>query len=378
MDVELHRGLKGVYITNTELCYIDGQNGKLYYRGYPIEELAAKSNFEETSYLLLNGKLPTKNELENFKKSLIKNREIPEEVSDTIKKIGKIAHPMDTLRSAVSMLSAYDKNITNTKPEENYRRAIELTAKIASIVAMTKRVRENKKIIEPDESLDHAANFMHMMGLNTDPLSVKTMDVALILHLEHGMNASTFSCVVTASTLADLYASITSGIATLKGPLHGGANEKALAMYRAIGKPENVETYIHESFERKDRIMGFGHRVYKNYDPRAKILRKYMEDIGNRNGDKENLLKIALKVEDMMIKELGTTKGIWPNVDSFSGVVYNDLGIPIDMFTPIFAVGRIVGWSAHVMEYLKENELLRPLDNYTGKLDLKYVPIENR
>ncbi len=378
MDVELHKGLKGVYITNTELCYIDGQNGKLYYRGYPIEELAAKSNFEETSYLLLNGKLPTKNELENFKKSLIKNREIPEEVSDTIKKIGKIAHPMDTLRSAVSMLSAYDKNITNTKPEENYRRAIELTAKIASIVAMTKRVRENKKIIEPDESLDHAANFMHMMGLNTDPLSVKTMDVALILHLEHGMNASTFSCVVTASTLADLYASITSGIATLKGPLHGGANEKALAMYRAIGKPENVETYIHESFERKDRIMGFGHRVYKNYDPRAKILRKYMEDIGNRNGDKENLLKIALKVEDMMIKELGTTKGIWPNVDSFSGVVYNDLGIPIDMFTPIFAVGRIVGWSAHVMEYLKENELLRPLDNYTGKLDLKYVPIENR
>ncbi len=309
---------------------------------------------------------------------MIKNREIPEEVSDTIKKIGKIAHPMDTLRSAVSMLSAYDKNITNTKPEENYRRAIELTAKIASIVAMTKRVRENKKIIEPDESLDHAANFMHMMGLNTDPLSVKTMDVALILHLEHGMNASTFSCVVTASTLADLYASITSGIATLKGPLHGGANEKALAMYRAIGKPENVETYIHESFERKDRIMGFGHRVYKNYDPRAKILRKYMEDIGNRNGDKENLLKIALKVEDMMIKELGTTKGIWPNVDSFSGVVYNDLGIPIDMFTPIFAVGRIVGWSAHVMEYLKENELLRPLDNYTGKLDLKYVPIENR
>jgi citrate synthase len=378
MDVELHRGLKGIYITNTELCYIDGQNGKLYYRGYPIEELAAKSNFEETSYLLLNGKLPTKNELDDFKKSLVKNREIPPEVADTIKKIGKIAHPMDTLRSAVSMLSAYDKNITNTKPEENYRRAIELTAKIASIVAMTKRVRENKKIIEPDASLDHAANFMHMMGLNTDPLSVKTMDVALILHLEHGMNASTFSCVVTASTLADLYASITSGIATLKGPLHGGANEKALAMYRAIGKPENVETYIHESFERKDRIMGFGHRVYKNYDPRAKILRKYMEDIGNRNGDKENLLKIALKVEDMMIKELGTTKGIWPNVDSFSGVVYNDLGIPIDMFTPIFAVGRIVGWSAHVMEYLKENELLRPLDNYTGKLDLKYVPIENR
>ncbi|MEM0161081.1 MAG: citrate/2-methylcitrate synthase [Thermoplasmata archaeon] len=378
MDVELHRGLKGVYITNTELCYIDGQNGKLYYRGYPIEDLAAKSNFEETSYLLLNGKLPTKNELDDFKKSLVKNREIPEEVLDTIKKIGKIAHPMDTLRSAVSMLSAYDKNITNTKPEENYRRAIELTAKIASIVAMTKRVRENKKIIEPDASLDHAANFMHMMGLNTDQLSVKTMDVALILHLEHGMNASTFSCVVTASTLADLYAAITSGIATLKGPLHGGANEKALAMYRAIGKPENVETYIHESFDRKDRIMGFGHRVYKNYDPRAKILRKYMEDIGNRNGDKENLLKIALKVEDMMIKELGTTKGIWPNVDSFSGVVYNDLGIPIDMFTPIFAVGRIVGWSAHVMEYLKENELLRPLDNYIGKLDLKYVPIENR
>ncbi|MEM3812046.1 MAG: citrate/2-methylcitrate synthase, partial [Thermoplasmata archaeon] len=305
MDVELHRGLKGVYITNTELCYIDGQNGKLYYRGYPIEDLAAKSNFEETSYLLLNGKLPTKNELDDFKKSLVKNREIPEEVLDTIKKIGKIAHPMDTLRSAVSMLSAYDKNITNTKPEENYRRAIELTAKIASIVAMTKRVRENKKIIEPDASLDHAANFMHMMGLNTDQLSVKTMDVALILHLEHGMNASTFSCVVTASTLADLYAAITSGIATLKGPLHGGANEKALAMYRAIGKPENVETYIHESFDRKDRIMGFGHRVYKNYDPRAKILRKYMEDIGNRNGDKENLLKIALKVEDMMIKELG-------------------------------------------------------------------------
>lgn len=378
MDVELHRGLKGVYITNTELCYIDGQNGKLYYRGYPIEDLAAKSNFEETSYLLLKGKLPTASELNDFKKSLVKNREIPEEVVDTIKKIGKIAHPMDTLRSAVSMLSAYDKNISNTQPEENYRRAIELTAKIASIVAMTNRVRENKKIVEQDSSLDHAANFLHMMGLSTDPLSVKTMDVALILHLEHGMNASTFSCVVTASTLADLYASITSGIATLKGPLHGGANEKALAMYRAIGKPENVETYIHESFERKDRIMGFGHRVYKNYDPRARILRKYMEDIGNRNGDKENLLKIALKVEDMMIKELGTTKGIWPNVDSFSGVVYNDLGIPIDMFTPIFAVGRIVGWSAHVMEYLKENELLRPLDNYTGKLDLKYVPIENR
>ena len=380
-SVTISKGLEGIYIANTTLCKIDGTNGKLWYRGYPIETLAEKSNYEEVAYLLLYGQLPKKKEFETFREKLISEREVPEAIGDIIRTFTGRMHPSDVLRTCVSALPAYDVDMNDKSVETNLERAIKLTAKLPTIVAMIGRYRRGKPFLEPSKKLSHAANFLYMLnGVEPDSESAKLMDLMFMLHAEHGSNASTFSTLVTGSTLADVYASVVAGISTLRGPLHGGADEAALNMMRAIGKPDNTETYIEDALAGKQRIMGFGHRVYKAYDPRAKIVYNYLKSFMTRTTDPtiERLLEIALRSEKLMEEKLSKTKGIWPNIDFFSGPLYTAVNIPSDLFTPVFAAARVVGWTAHLFEYWQNNRLFRPLDNYTGKLDVEYISIDKR
>ena len=376
-EVVVHKGLEGIYVKESTLSFIDGAQGRLYYQGYKIEDLAEHSTFEEVAYLLWNGRLPTKNELQELENMLAENRAIPDEVINIMKVMPKNSHPMDILKLAVAALGPFDPELDDGSHEANYRKAIRLTAKFPTIVATWHHIRNGRDPVLPRKDLSHAANFLYMMfGKEPDELSAKVMDVALILHAEHGMNASAFSCVVTASTLSDIYSAIVSGIGTLKGPLHGGANERALKMLMEIGDPSKVEEYINNKLARKERIMGFGHRVYKAYDPRARIFKGYVEKLGQMKGETK-LYEIAKEVERVVIEKLGH-KGIFPNIDFYSGIVYNMLGIPTDLFTPIFAIARVVGWTAHVLEYLKENRLVRPRQYYVGELDKEYIPIDRR
>ena len=380
-SVTISKGLEGIYIANTTLCKIDGTNGELWYRGYPIETLAEKSNYEEVAYLLLYGQLPKKKEFETFREKLISEREVPEAIGDIIRTFTGRMHPNDVLRTCVSALPAYDVDMNDKSVETNLERAIKLTAKLPTIVAMIGRYRRGKPFLEPSKKLSHAANFLYMLnGVEPDSESAKLMDLMFMLHAEHGSNASTFSTLVTGSTLADVYASVVAGISTLRGPLHGGADEAALNMMRAIGKPDNTETYIEDALAGKQRIMGFGHRVYKAYDPRAKIVYNYLKSFMTRTTDPtiERLLEIALRSEKLMEEKLSKTKGIWPNIDFFSGPLYTAVNIPSDLFTPVFAAARVVGWTAHLFEYWQNNRIFRPLDNYTGKLDVEYISIDKR
>lgn len=374
-------GLEGIYVDESAISKVDGQNGKLWYRGFTIEDLSEHSNFEEVSFLLIYGKLPNKKEYEEFVKKMKDRRDLPKEILDVIKTMSKESHPMDIMRTAGSMLSMYDKDLNNKEKDATIDKVITLISKLASIAAATGRFRKGLNYIPPDKSLGHSANFLYMLtGKKPTPTEEKLIDLMFILHAEHSTNASTFSVLVTASTLADIYAATTTGIGTLKGPLHGGADEAALKMMYAIGEPENTEKYIEEALEGKQRIMGFGHRVYKVYDPRAKIVRKYLEERMGQNPSEEvrKLLEIALRAEKLMIDKLGKNKGIWPNIDFFSGPLYRSLGIEGEMFTPIFVASRMSGWGAHVVEYWNNNKLFRPLEWYTGPLDVPYVPIEKR
>ncbi len=377
-------GLKGIYVAKTSLSYIDGERGKLIYRGYSIEDLAEHSTFEEVTYLLWFGKLPNKRELIEFKENLALEREIPEEVISIISKLPKNAHPMDILKTGVAALGPFDPDLPSIwgqhiheKRAENLKIAMRILSKMPTIMAYFYRIKENKDIIHPRKDLSHAANFLYMMwGREPKDLEAKLMDVALILHADHGFNASTFACLVTASTLSDLYSAVVSGISALKGPLHGGANEQALRMLMEIGSPDNAREYVKGKLERKERIMGFGHRVYKAYDPRARILKKYAEMLAKET-KQEKLFNTALEVEKVMIELLGR-KGIFPNVDFYSGQVYHMLGIPTEIFTPIFAISRASGWIGHVLEYWGQNVLIRPRALYVGPMEAKYIPIENR
>ncbi len=379
-EVKISIGLEGIYIAETKVCKIDGIAGKLWYRGYPIESLAADSSFEEVAYLLLYGSLPKKTELDSFAEQLKKERDISDNIKMIIKSLAQKSHPMDVLRTAVSALSSEDPELTDNSPEANLRKAVRLTAKMTTIVAAIGRMRAGKDYIKPDNSLGHAENFMYMLsGSKPNKEVAKFIDLMLVLHAEHGTNASTFSTMVTGSTLADLYAAITSGICALKGPLHGGADEAALKMMRTIGDPANTEKYIEDALAGKQKIMGFGHRVYKTYDPRAKILRSWFTDIGSKSsGEVKTLTETALRAEKMMIERLGASHGIWPNIDFFSGPLYIWAGVPAELFTPIFAAARVTGWSAHMLEYWPNNKIFRPLDHYTGQLDLKYININDR
>ncbi len=370
-------GLEGVPIMESQVGFIDGQKGILEYRGVPIEELAEKSTYEEVAYLLLWGKLPTREEMARFDRDLRSHRRVKYRIVDLMKCLPENGHPMDALQAAVAALGMFypAKDVTNQ--EQNYWSVIRLIAKLPTIVAAFERMRHGDDPVKPRDDLSHAANFLWMLTEeDPDPLDVHIMDVCLILHAEHTMNASTFSGLVVGSTLADPYTMISSAIGALTGPLHGGANEQALRMFREIGTLENVRPYIEAKLKAKARIMGVGHRVYKVKDPRAFALQGLAAHLFKVKGE-HPLYKVAQEVERVINEHVGA-KGIASNVDFYSGVVYDKLGIPIDQFTPIFAIARVAGWLAHWLEHLKNNRLFRPDQVYIGPHDVPYVSMEQR
>ncbi|MBI2867881.1 MAG: citrate synthase [Chloroflexi bacterium] len=371
---QFSKGLEGVIAAESSICFIDGQAGVLIYRGYNIHDLAKNSSFEETAFLLWNDRLPTKKELEVFSADLAANRAVPEAVVDLLRKAPPTAMPMDVLRTAVSAAAFFDPDVGDNSPEATRRKATRLTAQMSTYMAYYHRMRNKQPSVPPRRDLSHAANFVSMLtGAAPDPVTARAVDVALVLHAEHGFNASTFTARVIAATESDLHAAIAGAIGALKGPLHGGANERVLEMLAEIGDKSKVDSYLSTRLARKEKISGFGHRVYKTLDPRAVHLKQISEELGKRRGD-DKLYQISLKVQEAM-KRL---KNLDANVDFFSASVYSYLGIPEDLFTPIFAISRIAGWSAHVMEQHASNRLIRPRALYTGKKDLSYVPMQQR
>ncbi len=371
---EVKAGLQDVVVATSAICSIDGQRGKLVYRGYDIHDLARNSTFEEVVYLLWHGRLPKRSELDELEKQLVENRPISQEVVDLLKRLPPPQHPMETLRTAVSALSLYDPEAEEMSEEANRHKAMRLTAQMGTLVAAFGRIREGKEPLAPDRKLNHAANFLYMLtGQVPHAEDARWFDVALILHADHSYNASTFAARVTASTLSDLHSAITSALGTLKGPLHGGANEQVMRMLLEIQSGDQAEAYVRDLLGQKKKIMGFGHRVYHTEDPRANVLRKMSEELGRRTGQAK-WFEISKRIEDLMIRE----KKINANVDFYSASAYYVLGIPIDLYPLIFAVSRISGWTAHVLEQYANNKLIRPLAEYTGPTDLKYIPIDQR
>jgi citrate synthase len=373
----IHKGLDDVYVNESKICFIDGEASKLFYRGYSIEDLAEHSTFEETAYLLIYGKLPARQQLQDFKKKIQSHRSLEPGLLQLIRSFPTTSDPMDALRTAVSAMALYDPQPATDKVEERIDKALRILGKAPTIIAAFDRLRNGKEPISTRSDLGEAADFLQMLtGRIPDPYDVHVMDVALILHAEHEMNASTFSCTVTASTLADMYSIITSGIGTLRGPLHGGANEAALKTVMEVGDPSNAENYVNRALAEKKRIMGFGHRVYKTWDPRYVILKKLGAELAAKKGETK-LFETAVAIEQSALKHLAGSS-IFPNVDSYSGVVFHTLGIPTDLFTPVFAMSRIAGWTAHALEYVEANRLIRPKALYVGQTGLKYIPIERR
>ena len=372
-------GLRDVVAAPSSICFIDGEKGILVYSGYDIHQLAENSNFEEVIFLLWNGRLPNKAELDDLNKQLAANRALPAEIISMIKSFPETAVPMDSLRTAVSALAFYDPDKGDNSPEARKRQAIRLTAQVATVVAAIDRIRSGKEPVAPRTDLSHAGNFLYMLN-DKEPSDVETkaFDIALILHADHEFNASTFAARVTAGTLADIYAATTSAIGALSGPLHGGANEQVMKMLLEIGSLENVDAYIANKFAKGEKIMGIGHAVYHTEDPRATHLRRMSEATGKRQGDTK-WFDMSKRIEDIAIAEFDKKgKKIRANVDFYSASTYYMLGIPVDLYTPIFAVSRISGWTAHILEQLSNNKLIRPRSEYMGEMGLKYVPIEQR
>jgi len=375
-EVRIYRGLRDVYVDTTEASFIDGATGKLLYRGYNIHDLAEKSTFEEVIYLLLYGKLPTRAQLEGLDRTLRSSRAIPPEVVEVIRLVQR-AHPMDVLRTAVSALAAFDPDVNDNSLEATRRKGLRLTAQAPTIVAYHERIRKGLEPVPPNPRLNHAANFLWMLfGTEPDPEEARLLDVDFILHAEHGANASAFAARVTASTLSDLHSAIVTGIGTLKGPLHGGAAEAVMRMVKDVAEPERARAWAEERLARGERILGFGHRVYKVEDPRARHLRECSRWLGERKGQPQ-WFQILQRFENEIMAPY-RAKGIYVNVDFYAGSIYYLLGIPEDLFVPIFAMGRIPGWTLQVMEQYRDNILLRPLLLYTGPMDLPYIPLEKR
>jgi citrate synthase len=375
--VVIHKGLDNVYVSESQICFIDGEASRLFYRGYSIEDLAEHSTFEETAYLLLHGMLPSKNQLQEFISKLEGYRALSPEILQKIRSIPSSSDPMDVLRTTISSLALYDPEPLTDDLQGKIERGLQILAKTPTIIAAYDRVWKGKTPVPPQSGLSHAADFLNMLtGSVPDSYDAHVMDVSLILHAEHEMNASTFSCTVTASTLADMYSIMTSGVGTLIGPLHGGANEEALRTVLEVGDPSRAEAYVAEALAEKKKIMGFGHRVYKNYDPRYVILKKVSAELAHRK-HADKLFETAEAIETSALRHLAGSQ-IFPNVDSYSGVAFHLLGIETDLFTPIFAMSRIAGWTAHAIEYLQSNRLIRPKALYVGQTGLRYVPIERR
>ena len=373
--VQLYRGLREVYIDRTTSSFIDGDIGKLLYRGYNIDDLAKKSTFEETAYLVMFGELPTKEELAAFDAELRASRGLPDEILDVIK-LTRNSHPMDVLRTAISALSAYDADTEDNSTEATLRKGVRLTAQAPTIVAAHARIRDGNEPVDPDPSVNHATNFLQMLNNEApDPRDAALIDKDFVLHAEHGINASAFGARVAASTIADLHFAITTGVAVLKGPSHGGAAEEVMKMAQEIGSEENAEKYVRDRLDGGGRIMGFGHRVYKAIDPRSIHLQEDAKALGERKGE-PGWFGILQNVIEVM--EPYRRRGIYQNVDFFSGTIYYLLGIPDDLFISIFAMGRVPGWTAQVVEQFENNILLRPRLQYTGEMDRTFVPIEER
>ena len=374
-QIEIKRGLQGVYLDRTESCFIDGSVGKLLYRGYNIHDLAEKSTFEEVVYLLLYGKLPTRSELAAIDAQLKADRSVPPAIYDIIDKV-KNAHPMDVLRTGVSALSAFDPEVRDNSIPATIRKGLRLTAKAPAIVAAHERIRKGLAPVEPSTTLNHGGNFLYMLtGRQPTPEESHIMDVDFILHCEHGANASAFAARVTASTISDLHSAVVTGIGTLKGPAHGGAAEEVMKMAEEVATPEKAEAYVRNTIEKGGRIMGFGHRVYKAEDPRARHLRDRSKALGESKGQPQWFQILDTLYQTMTPYQ---RRGIFVNVDFYAGSIYYLLGIPEDLFISIFALGRIPGWTLNVTEQFSKNILIRPLMEYTGPMDLEYVPIGQR
>ncbi len=373
---QIMRGLKDVYLDTTESSFIDGQVGKLLYRGYDIHDLAEKSTFEQVIFLLLYGDLPTQPQLNDFDATLRANRIIPDEVIQVLDLV-KNSHPMDALRTGVSALAAFDPEVNDNSVEATLRKGIRLTAKGPTIVAAHHRLRQGLEPVAPNPELNHAGNFLYMLfDEMPDEETTRLLDVDFILHAEHGANASAFGARVAASTVSDLHSAVTTGIGVLKGPWHGGAAEEVMKMALEIGQPENAEEYCRKILDSGGRIMGFGHRVYKAEDPRARHLRERARALGEKMGQPQWFQILTYLEQKVMVPY--RSRGIFVNVDFFAGAIYYLLGIPEDIFIPIFTLGRIPGWTLQCMEQYRDNILIRPLLWYTGPMDLKYVPVEQR
>ncbi|MBY0598884.1 citrate synthase [Bacillus bingmayongensis] len=367
------RGLEGVVATTSSVSSIIDDT--LTYVGYNIDDLAENATFEEVVYLLWHRKLPNEQELTELKELLSENSKVPDEILTYLKQVDlKIAHPMSVLRTAISMLSLYDESAELMDEKSNYLKAVKLQAQVGTLVAAYARIRKGLEVVEPRKDLSLAANFIYMLN-NREPneVEIEAFDKALVLHADHELNASTFTARVCVATLSDVYSGITAAIGALKGPLHGGANENVMKMLKEIGEEENVESYIHNALQNKVKIMGFGHRVYEHGDPRAKHLREMSKKLCVLLGE-EKWYNMSIKIEDIVTKE----KGLPPNVDFYSASVYHCLGIDHDLFTPIFAISRMSGWLAHILEQYENNRLIRPRADYNGPTHQRYVPLAQR
>lgn len=383
---EYAAGLEGIPATKSNISDIDGEKGILAYRGYPIAELAEHSNFEETALLLLDGRLPTPHELAVFDEQLRKNRVVKYNIREMMKSLPPMGHPMEMLQTAVASLGMFypgSECLTGTQVCEEldyvHNMSVKIIARMPVIVTMWEHIRNGYDPIPPRTDLGFAENFLYMLtGEEPDPFYADILDTCLVLHAEHTINASTFAALVTGSTLASPYQVVAAAIGTLSGPLHGGANERVVEMLQEIGDPKQAKSWLEDKLANKAKIWGMGHREYKVKDPRATILQKLMEKLAERRGGQISpLFETALALEEAASERLAT-KGVYPNVDYYSGILYSEMGIPVDQFTSIFAVARTAGWLAHWKEQLSDNRIFRPTQVYTGEVVRPYVPISQR
>jgi citrate synthase len=371
------KGLANTIAAESKMSYIDGVNGILEYVGIDIDSLARNSTFEETAYLLWNGQLPNKRELDELVAGFRAEYHLPSGIIDLIRTFPTDAAPMHALQTAVAALALHDSEADVNDPDANLRKSVKLVAKTPAIVAAFDRHRKGKEMIDPDTSLDIASNFLWMLnGEKPTETMSKALDVCLILHADHGTNASTFTSLVVISTLSDMYSSMAAAIGALRGPLHGGANEGVMRMLNEIGELDKVDAAIEEKLDNKDKIMGFGHRVYKAVDPRATYLKTFTKGLAEDTGNLK-LYEMSSRIEEIMNERVGS-RGIYPNVDFYSATTYFSLGLELDLFTPLFAIARMVGWTGHCMEQLEDNKLIRPGSNYVGPHEVPYAPLDQR
>jgi citrate synthase len=368
------KGLREIVAAQSRLSDIDGQEGRLWYVGYDIADLAGRTSFEEVVHLLHELRLPTQPELDELADFLVEAREPSKFLHQLMPELAQQTSPMSMLRTSVSAASTYDPDGWDTSPEADRRKALRLIAMTPTLLSMYHRLRTGQEYVPPNPKLPHAANFLHMLlGMEPSKEDAEVIDTTFVLYADHTMNASTFTARIVASTLADMFSAITAAIAALKGPLHGGANEESMKMLEEIGSPDGAEAYVADRLARHEKVMGFGHAVYKTTDPRAKILKRLSKETGERHGDTS-----WFEISEAIERTVAEQKGLYPNVDFYAASVYHTLGIPTDLMTPIFALARMSGWTAHVREQYADNRVIRPGSEYVGPTDRSWVPIEER